>query len=164
LGLFLVGQYLWTWGSSSYWDIILRGGIPGYSLCLHELAEIEWYFENYNRRRFDPYDTVAKKQPSGVWRLDQMEGYKEAHAWGLLVEHRYIQLRAREEGEAFTLRELVEANPHGWGISDQDWEVLETAYGSHIAAVDKATSPANLERARAWYDRHGYHWPGQGAA
>ncbi|MFH1922088.1 MAG: hypothetical protein ABIP48_19655 [Planctomycetota bacterium] len=159
MGLLLVREYLDTWESSPYWEIILRGGMAGYSLGLHELVEIEWYFENYGKKKLDPYDGRPKKRASGMPSLDQQEGYEEAHPRALLVEHRYLQLRAHEEGENFTLRELVEENPHAGVTAHQDWEMLEGVYGSDIPPKDKETNSANLSRVRAWYERHGFRRP-----
>lgn len=165
LDLFLVGQYMETWETTPYWDIILRGGMPAYSLCLHELAEIEWYFRRYNTNGcLDPYDKQPKERRPGEFSFDQQEGYDDAHAWALLVEHRYIQRRAREEGEDFPLKGLVLRNPHGWDgkvhmDNHPDWICLSDKYGSRLADVDKRITSDTLGSIRAWYKRHGYRRP-----
>jgi len=159
MGLLLVKEYLNTWESTPYWESILRGGLAGYSLALHETVEIEWYFENYGNGKLDPYDDQPKKRASGVPNLDQQEGYGEAHPRALLVEHRYLQSWANEEGESFTLRELVEENPHAGETAREDWEMLDGVCGAEIEPHDKKTNSANLSRVRAWYERHGFRRP-----
>jgi len=170
MDLFLVGQYMRTWDTTAYWEIMLRGGMPGYTLCLHELAELEWYFEHHPEACLDPFDAVPRRQSSGRVDFDQVEGYEKAHAWALLVEHRYIQLRAREEGENFSLRELVVANPHGWdsdaedGWSNWDWDMLENAYRDSLTETDRGWDPMAFEQACTWYAGHGYRRPRWGTA
>lgn len=161
--LVLVGQYLANWGFPLYWDLISRGGIAGYSLCLHELTEIVWYFEHFHQKPLDPYDKIPKQRPAGYSSLDQVEGYPKAHARALLVEHRYIQLRANEESQKFTLKELVLANPHGWdgfsGETHLDWVLLEQAYGGSLAAADCELDDRQFKYAQMWYEYHGFCCP-----
>jgi hypothetical protein len=94
----VVGTYLLHHQTPSYWEIILQGGVRGYSLYLHEFVELTWYAE----RHLNPFDATV-----------QILHYPTAHSLGLLVDHRFLQVVARAPGHDFSLRELIHGNPHG---------------------------------------------------
>jgi len=142
--MILVGTYLIWWDTMAYWEIILQGGVCGYSLYLHELMEVDWYF----RRDADPLN--AKEQASG---------YRAAHAEGLLYEHRFLQVVARTMGYAFSLRELIIYNPHGDPPKDDwegDWNVLLAQKHQDLSPTDHALRPEVEDDVRAFYTGLGF--------
>src|SRR4051794_8249834 len=66
--LWAVATYLLHWAAGPYWEVIRAGGLPGFSLFLHERTELAWYFENHRAAGLDPF--VA---------ADQIAGYEAAH-------------------------------------------------------------------------------------
>lgn len=54
----IVGKYLINVRTGEYWLGILKGGVRGYSLYLHERVELDWY----NHQRLNPFD--AEQQVS----------------------------------------------------------------------------------------------------
>ena len=63
--LVVVGTYLVHHQTVPYWDIILSGGVRGYSLYLHEFVELKWY----EGRNLNPFDDMV-----------QIRHYPEAHS------------------------------------------------------------------------------------
>lgn len=123
--LLMVGTYLIWWDTIPYWEIILRGGVRGYSMYLHELIELDWYFT----QDADPFDFQ-----------EQTAGYREAHAEALLYEHRFLQTAARRMRHTFSLRELIIYNPHGDPLRDNwegDWEVVVARKRRDLSRSDR---------------------------
>jgi hypothetical protein len=142
----VVGKYLAWAGTLPYWDIILAGGIRGYSLYLHELFELSWYAG----RGLNPFDV-----------LTQVDHYPEAHSSGLLGEHRFLQALAcylsgviRRPGPDFSLRELILSNPHG-DPPERDWDDV-WARREELRPEDDRLDPARLAEAAAFYHGLGF--------
>jgi hypothetical protein len=112
--------YLLHWGAGIYWDIIRGGGVRGYSLFLHEWIELA----SYAIGKHDPFVEEV-----------QLRQYPANHARALLVEHQFLQVVASLLGHAFSLRELVEHNPHGDPPED-DWRLLQERLGDQLTQSD----------------------------
>lgn len=65
--LVIVGTYLVHHQTVPYWEIILEGGVRGYSLLLHECVELHWYAE----RGLNPFNAAV-----------QIPHYPAAHSLG----------------------------------------------------------------------------------
>ena len=142
--LIVVGTYLLWWDTAPYWEIILQGGVPGYSLCLHELVELDWYF----KQDADPFNFQ-----------EQTAGWREAHAEALLHEHRFLQVVARTMGYAFSLRELIDYNPHGdhpKGNWEGDWEVVFAQKRQDLSRADTTLHSGSERAVREFYTRLGF--------
>lgn len=139
--LSLVCEYLDHWGGAEkYWNPIVAGGPRGYSLFLHEWTEIRVY-----QQQGADYLTIQ----------DQAKHYERCHAWGLLAEHRFLQVVAHLMDYRLSLRELVEWNPyngrpdgHGW---QGDWHVLSTELHHDLSPPDCEIDPVNEPQARVFY-------------
>lgn len=138
--LIVVGTYLIWWETDPYWEIILQGGVRGYSLYLHELMELDWYFKG-DANPFNFYEQTA--------------GYSVAHAEGLLYEHRFLQVVARTMGYSFSLRELIIYNPHG-DLPQDDWETVLAQKPHDLSHADKTTRPDSEREVREFYNRLGF--------
>lgn len=159
--LVLVGKYLLNWYNKDdvntnecnpqYWNLVLQDGLPGYTLFIHEASELQWYFDNFDEKKLDPF---LKDLRPGSGTVDQIMGYDPAHARALLKEHRYLQGVSRDEGFQFTLRELVVANPHG--VGNEDWILLSEQLPDQLSETDRANDPRRLEKAEDWYEKYGY--------
>jgi hypothetical protein len=142
--LVLVGRYLVHHGGDPYWDVIMRGGVRGYSLYLHELTELRWYAEHSH----NPFDAAT-----------QIQHYPLAHSLALLEEHRYLQRVARERGQDFSLRELILANPHGdppAGDWVGDWDVVWQSRQQELDPKDAEMDSARVSQAEAFYRDLGF--------
>jgi hypothetical protein len=138
--LFLVGQYLVGYASDFYWDIILRGGVRGYSLFLHELMELKWY----NERGWNPFDMDV-----------QIANYPMAHSWALLFEHRFLQVVAGVTGHRFSLRELILGNPHG-DPPERDWNDVWTNQRGELGVSDADLDPNHAPQVNEFYGGLGF--------
>jgi len=137
--LVLVGKYLVWWDTEHYWEIILREEMRGYSLYLHELFELDWYF----RQDADPFNFQ-----------EQTAGFREAHAEALLHEHRFLQKVARTMGYSFSLKEIIIYNPHGDPPKDDwegDWEVVRKH--RKLSREDRHMNSDGEKKAREFYKR-----------
>lgn len=142
--MMLVGTYLIRWRTEPYWEVILQGGVRGYSLYLHELTELAWYFA----QDADPFHAQ-----------EQTAGYRAAHAEALVQEHRFLQVVARTMGYAFSLRELMTYNPHGDPPQDDwegDWEVVLAQKQQDLSSADTILRPNAAEEAKKFYTRLGF--------
>ncbi len=138
--LIVVGKYLVGYGTTVYWDIILRGGMRGYSLYLHELMELRWF----NLRRLNPFDQDV-----------QREYYEPAHSWALLFEHRFLQVVAGMKGYTFTMRELILGNPLG-DPPERDWNDLLGNQGAELSAADQEYHADRMPLVAELYNLLGY--------
>jgi hypothetical protein len=138
--LVLVGAYLIRSRGLVFWERILAGGLGGYLLFTHEWAEIQWFLEKH-----------ADLFLNAFLDLDQAIGYEVAHPIAILLEHLYEQVRAREDGKDFTLRELVLTNPQTYD-GDGDWAYVAELVQSHNYPLDLSESGVHhLDEARQWY-------------
>ena len=62
-------------GADTTWQQIAEGDIVGYTLMVHEHAEMEYF----RRKRLDPFNY-----------RDFMAYYEEAHAFALVEEHKIV--------------------------------------------------------------------------
>ncbi len=142
--LVVVGTYLVHHKTVPYWDVILRGGVGGYSLFLHEAVELD----GFARRSVNPFIAA-----------EQIANFRPPHAEALLAEHRLLQVIARTMGCDFTLRELIEYNPYGdppaadW---EGDWEVLAKHLPHLLTPNDQTLDPARESAVRDFYRRLGF--------
>ncbi|MCI0563869.1 MAG: hypothetical protein MN733_35800, partial [Nitrososphaera sp.] len=65
-----VREYLCEWDTVGYWQVIIQGGVRGYSLFHHEWVELKNYWSN----GLDPLDQDQ-----------QVSGYYQMHSQGLLA-------------------------------------------------------------------------------
>lgn len=133
--LVMVGTYLVHHQTVPYWEIILQGGVRGYSLLLHEGVELQWYAEH----RLNPFDASV-----------QIQHYPVAHSLGLLVEHRLLQVVARAMGHDFSLRELLLGNPHG-DPPQRDWNDVWTHRQQGLSLADASLDPGREPQVQAFY-------------
>jgi hypothetical protein len=138
--LVLVGTYLTHHFALPYWDVILEGGARGYSLFLHELVEVKWY-------RDQGYDELNAAV--------QISHYSEAHSFGLLAEHRFLQLVGRTMGHSFTLRQLMVGNPHG-DPPQRDWDDVWTHRRAELTEADAAPHQSDQADVQEFYRRLGF--------
>jgi len=138
--LILIGRYLVYHQTVPYWEIILKGGVPGYSLYLHELAELTWYA----KEKCNPFDSEQ-----------QIRHYPVAHSWGLLVEHRFLQVVAWALCYDFSLRELILGNPHG-DPPERDWDDVRRHWRKELSRADTILNPSHEPRVREFYRRLGF--------
>jgi hypothetical protein len=138
-----------------YWDAIVRGGLAGYTVYIHELVREGWCFEN-----IPPYDPGSLVVAGIIQRIE--------HPYSLIAEYRFTQMvitsrlwqtTMEHEDQHFTLRELVlanslSANPEG------DWtdiEEFDRVYGrSFLRPDDRVVRPGKVEAAKSWYLRNGF--------
>jgi len=138
------GEYLIHWAATHYWNPVLAGGVRGYSLLLHEWSERK----AYEAAGLDPMNLDA-----------QTGSYYPMHARALLAEHRFLQTVALSMGSSFSLRELVEHNPHGdppgdgW---DGDWAVLSAELPNDLSRGDRDSDAGNTPLVREFYRRLGF--------
>jgi hypothetical protein len=139
-----VREYLVKWEGHSYWQVILLDDVRGYSLFLHEWVELE-AFKGAGKDSMD---------------LDQqVENYRPMHAEALLVEHCFLQAVASAMGYSFTLRELIEYNPHGDPPDDGwegDWEVLIEQMPQRLSRGDRKFDRARESSIREFYRQLGF--------
>jgi hypothetical protein len=138
--LVVVGTYLVHYQTVSYWEIILKGGVRGYSLYLHEYVELTWYAE----QKHNPFDAAV-----------QIRHHPEAHSLGLLSEHRFLQIVARTMGYDFSLRELILGNPHG-DPPQRDWQDVQTHRQQELSLADTALNLSRLPQMQEFYHRLGF--------
>ena len=153
-GLTLVHLYLKRWQAEyPYWTIICAGGVRGYSLYLHELAEVNAFLSS----GLCPFDAH-----------DQRTGYAAAHSAALALEHRFLQLVAKSLGYDFSLVELVTQNPHGDPPDDEwagDWILVQDHQSECLATLDHRhsdlgnASPHRRDQLAEFYDRIGFEDP-----
>jgi hypothetical protein len=87
---------------------------------------------------------------------EQIAHYDPMHAGGLLAEHRFLQVVAAVMGYTFSLRELVELNPHGDPPEDGwkgDWDVLRNQLPSLLNEADQVFDRAHAPAVREFYQR-----------
>jgi hypothetical protein len=138
--LTVVGTYLTHHQTVFYWDVILAGGVRGYSLFLHEAVELQWYAE----RNVNPFDASQQIGP-----------YSEAHSLALLVEHRFLQGVARAMGHDFSLRELIVCNPHG-DPPQRDWNDVWTHRQRELSPADADFNSSHEPQVQQFYQRLGF--------
>lgn len=132
--------YLLHWGAGEYWDVICTGGVRGYSLFLHEWIELASY-------------ATGKHNP--FVEEEQVFNYPTHHARALLAEHRFLQTVASLRGHAFSLRDLVEHNPHG-DPPEYDWQLLHQQLGHQLPASDCQRSFWDHSEVEEFYARLGF--------
>jgi len=99
----LICRYVAQSGDPVY-SYVATAGEQGVSLVYHEATELGWYYE----RDLDPFEQLERR------REDPRQGsdvYQQAHAQGLLAEHRYLEKLALADGKRFRLGELIRWNP-----------------------------------------------------
>lgn len=138
--LVVVGTYLMHHQRDLDWDVILQGGVRGYSLYLHEFVELMWYAE----RHFDPFDADM-----------QSKHYPIAHSLGLLSEHRFLQVVAQAMGYNFSLRELILGNPRS-DLPQRDWSDVWTHHQQELSIVDAAFNPNQASEMQGLYRHLGF--------
>lgn len=116
--------------------------IPGYSVYIHELIELEWYFE----KDLHPYNRPL---------LNEEESYGQAHSHALIAEHRYLQEMAKAEGEHFSLHELIQYNPVA-GDPKRDWIYIREYRASELFEFDQSFRCDYEQRVTNWYQRKGF--------
>lgn len=136
----LVGKYLVFWETTHYWNIILDNSVPGYSLFIHEVTELEWYFS----RGLNPFSYK-----------DQLKGYEKAHSLALIEEHRYLQKVVSDEEHCFSLRELIVSNPNTDAPED-DWELVEKQRKRKLSRADCVLNEKKLPLVKKWYHDIGF--------
>jgi hypothetical protein len=139
-----VRAYLSHWEAECYWSVVLQNGARGYSMFLHERAEID----TYKRLGADHLDHGQ-----------QAAHYGPSHAWGLLEEHRFLETVARVMNCPLSLRELIMHNPHGDPPDDEwegDWELLARELPDQLSGADWALEPGRADEARDFYRRLGF--------
>jgi hypothetical protein len=152
----VVGTYLRLWYYRNrlnrvYWNIILRGGMPGYSVFLHELWELRWYFEH----GLNPFLKDPRRDP---YQTDQSLGYPQAHPRGILMENRYLLTRAREEKKDISLKELILTNPHSpRGQRMKDWRMLRNIFCDQLLRPDYRNHRSGRRAAQEWYKKHNFY-------
>jgi hypothetical protein len=138
-----VNEYLDRW-TPPYRPVIERGGPRGYSLFLHEHIELQAY-AGCGR---DPF---VEEQ--------QIAGYRSCHSLALLAEHRFLQLIAARQGCRVSLRELVEANPHGdppAGSWPGDWALMvDNLPRALLSDADRAAGAEGRQQAAEFYRKLG---------
>ena len=133
--LVIVGTYLKHHQTVLYWEIILQGGVRGYSLLLHTHVELQWYVEH----NLNPFNATV-----------QIQHYGLAHSPGLLVEHRFLQVVARVMGHNFSLRELILGNPHA-DPPQRDWYDVWTHCQQELSLADVVLDPRREPQVQAFY-------------
>lgn len=133
--LVIVGTYLVHHQTAAGWEVILQGGVRGYSLLLHEGSALQWYAEH----RLNPFDATV-----------QIQHYAAAHCLGLLVEHRFLQVVARAMGHDFSLRELILGNPHG-DPPQRDWHDVWTHRQQELTPTDAILDSHREPQVQAFY-------------
>lgn len=139
-----VAKYLNHYSAQAYLRVIETASLRGYTLLLHEWVEIE----TMKSLGADPLDIT-----------EQTAHFGPTHAKALLCEHRLLQAAAWSEGLSFSLRELVENNPHGdppdpiagWS---GDWHVLRKYSPDCLSLDDTRADPTHARRVREFYCRH----------
>jgi hypothetical protein len=142
----LVGKYLVHHKTEPYFRVILKGGVRGYSLYLHERVEFDWYA----RQGINPFDAEKQEQY-----------FRVAHSAALLYEHRFLQVVAKMMGYSFTLAELITYNPHGdppvpaegW---DGDWQLVLENQLEHLTDKEQQLRPGREEEVKDFYRRLGF--------
>jgi hypothetical protein len=127
-----------------YWRIIEAASLRGYSLFLHEWVEIQ---------------KMHERGANELNEAEQRANFNYGHSWALLFEHRLLQAAARSEGYEFSLRELVDYNPHGEKPSrdwDGDWKLLLEELPSSLTEADKTLTKSKIPAVLDFYNRHGF--------
>jgi len=141
--LTLVGKSLLHYGNDFYWSWIVEGGIRGYSLYIHELTELKWFF----KQALNPFEPE-----------DQIQGFAEAHSSALIAEHRFLQTVVIRDGHDFSLCELIIENPHagGPGEGEKDWAYVQKYQGGSLTLFDRRLHINSLPQVRDWYHAYGF--------
>jgi hypothetical protein len=150
----LVCKYADNYGDPVYL-YIAKGGKQGVSLIEHEAAELEWLL----RHGHNPFGRLkqARKQDGGV--------YADAHASGLIKEHRYLQKLAASDGQHFRLGELIRWNPVS-ARPARDLDYVRKYVRKHgeaeVGADELAVRDQMRQAIYAWYRSQGFvgRYPG----
>lgn len=142
IGAYMIFPEISSGVRNPWWPLILKGGVAGYSLYLHELTELKWYMDH----GYNPFDS-----------REQRRFYPRAHTMALLAEHRYIKSLATAEGYSFRLSELLRLNLHlDRELNNLDWRRTRTERGLHLAAMDwgsRRIPPERESQIREFYER-----------
>ncbi|MBI1930246.1 hypothetical protein HYR99_39090 [Candidatus Poribacteria bacterium] len=125
-------KYLMHLGADATWQQITRGDVIGYTLMVHEHAEMEYF----RRKGLDPFNYQ-----------DFVAYYEEAHAEALVEEHQIHQRLAHEAlGYDFNIATLVARNAIVDEQTRTDDLLMLQRYTSH-----KAVRPADVPKADEYY-------------
>lgn len=142
--------------AESKWDVIVKGGLPGYEIYIHQLVRVGWCFEQ-----------VPPINPCSL--IDAIRHYSAEHPLSLIAEHKFLQLVAmgrlwqtlatRSNHSRFTVRELVLANPLSKD-TENDWNTILTFDKKGRCFLRKEDledrGADKIADAREWYIENGF--------
>jgi hypothetical protein len=134
-------------GQPEDWDVIIGGGVRGYSMFLHEWVEIQ----SYRKNNWDPFDQDQ-----------QRDHYDPMHSLALFSEHHFLQAVAAAMGYLFTMGELVTYNPHGDPPGGAlDWDLMERELADWLGSADRDLRLDQVSTVQGFYARLGFQgWAG----
>jgi len=155
----LVARYATFYVEDPVWEHMAKPGPQGVSLFYHEGEELRWLIDNgYQPFMRDPSRVPVGLRPSKrAWKR-LVAAYPQAHAEGLVREHRYLQKRS---GGKFSLGELVKWNPIAED-PEPDLRLLKrlviAGALSSISLGDLHVNAANEHEVSVWYKRLRLNW------
>jgi hypothetical protein len=139
----LIWKYCDQHGDVGAIQLLYEEDIQGYTIFLHELTELRYYFQE----GLDPYNRPL--EPPSLERKAYITGNSRA----LIAEHRYLQDAARVDGWHFSLKALILYNP-GSVDPKQDWQCVED--GGHQLSEFDQSLPSEPDEVLGWYRSKGF--------